>query len=396
MGKDVVILGVGMSDCGKFLERSLKDGARIAFDAVLSDAGINKEKIQAAYIGNVQSLSVSDQVLIRGEVWMASLGLAQGMPIINTESACATGHSALYLGYLDVASGEHDCVLVLGVEKIHTPDREKLLWWTGAARDMDEPPPELHYEEEAKSGTERKKIGGPAAMAGQKALKFMGKSGVTEQQLAKICVKNHFNASLNPNAVFQDVWTVEQVLTSRVVSAPIRVPMMANFCDGSAAVILCSADFARRYTTNPIYLSCVVLCKTLNYYDGAILDKAAKMAYERAGLGPSDIDVWELMDTSTMDEIENYSRFGICTLEETPGLIESGSTELTGPFPVNTSGGLEGRGHPAGATAMAQVAEQVWQLRGQAGRRQVTKKRLRAGLTNISGGGGPCVAIIRK
>lgn len=396
MGRDVVILGVGMSDCGKFMERTLKDSTKIAFDAVVKDAGISKKDIQGAYIGNVQSLSVSDQVLIRGEVWMASLGLTHGMPIISTESACATSHSALYLGYLDIASGEHDCVVVLGAEKVTTPDREKFMWWTGAARDMDDPPPEVHYEQEAKDGTKKKTIGGPAAMAGKKAIKFMEKSGVTEQQLAKVCVKNHYNASLNPNAAFKDTYTIEEVLNSRMVSAPIRLPMMANLCDGSAAVILCSADFARKFTTSPIFLSSVTLCKTLNYYDPAILDKAPKMAYERSGLGPDDIDLWELMDTSTMDEIENYSRFGICAPEDIPALIESGGTGLNGPFPVNTSGGLEGRGHPAGATGMAQIAEQVWQLRGKAGKRQVSKQRLRAGLTHIAGGGGPCIAIIKK
>lgn len=396
MGREVVILGVGMSDCGKFMERSLKESARIAFDAVLSDAGISKHHIQGAYVGNVQSLSVSDQVLIRGEVWMASLGLTHGIPIINTESACATSHSALYLGYLDIASGEHDCVIVLGVEKVTTPDREKFMWWTGAARDMDEAPPEVHYEQEAKGGTKRKTIGGPAAMAGKKAIKFMEKSGVTEEQLAKVCVKNHYNASLNPNAAFKDRYTIEEVLSSRIVSAPIRLPMMANLCDGSAAVILCSADFARKFTTSPIYLSSVTLCKTLNYYDDTILAQAPKMAYERSGLGPEDIDLWELMDTSTMDEIENYSRFGICKPENIPALIESEETSLYGKYPVNTSGGLEGRGHPAGATGMAQIAEQVWQIRRQAGKRQVTKDRLRVGLTHIAGGGGPCIAIIKK
>lgn len=393
-GKDVVILGVGMTKCGKFPDLNLKSLVKSAFESVTADAGIDKKQIQAVYMGNVHSGMVSDQILLKGQVWMAPLGFS-GTTIVNTEEACATSHSAIYLGYLDVAAGEHDCVLVIGAEKSSTPDRDKFLWWTNAARDVDEPPPVFKTEEQSVAGQEKKKIGGAAAAAGAKALDYMAKTGLTETHVAKICVKNHYNASLNPYAMFPDAWSLEQVMNSRVISYPMRLPMMANICDGSGALILCSADFARRYTTKPIYLLGTVLRLGI-HPEAEVLDGIAGDAYERAGLGPEDVDIWELMDTSTMDEIQNYARFGICKPEESVAMIDRGDTALTGRFPVNTSGGLEGRGHPAGCTGIDQITEQVWQFRGIAGKRQVTKQNLKVGLSHIAGGGGPCVSIIKR
>ncbi len=393
MAEDVVILGVSMSKCSRSPDLNFKDLARTVVEGAVTDAGISKEQIQACYVSNVQG-GCWDQHLIKGEVWLDPMGI-KGLPIVNTENACASGHTALYLGYLGVAAGEHDCVMVLGVEKAPHPDREKALFWAGAARDMEAPPMEDVFEEAAKEGEAKRKIGYAAALAGRRAKEYMNKSGLTERQLAKVCVKNHFNASLNPYALFPDKWSIEQVLDSRIVSWPLRIPMMANLCGGSGAAILCSPAFARRYTTSPIYLLAVVLRSALNVGDEFLQEQIANDVYERAAIGPSDIDIFELWDTSCLEEIENYNRFGICTPDETPALIDKGYTELTGQFPVNTSGGAEGRGHPSAATAIAQITELVWQFRGQAGNRQVDKP-LKAAMSHISGGGGPCAAIIRK
>lgn len=378
MGRDVVILGVNMTKIGKFMERSFKDLAREAVEGVIKDAGIEKNQIQSAYVGNVQAGAISNQLVIKGQVWLRAAGIGD-IPIVNTNNVCATGGTALHLGWLDVASGNHDCVLALGVEKMHSENRQECLRWMNSAKDMDEVPTDR--EGEVKHGDAL----GNFAM---KAVDYMKNYGLTKNQLAKVCAKNHFNASLNPYAQYRKVFTLDEIFESPVISGPIHWAMCATIADGSAAAIVCSADFAKRYTTKPIFVAAsVVRTAGIDPPPGApnLQERIAREAYERAGIGPSEIDVWEIGDPTSFNEIMSYEELGLCARGEAPALIESDATALTGRYPVNPAGGHEGRGHPAAATGLAQITELVWHIQGQAGERQI-RKPVKSALAQIYGG----------
>jgi acetyl-CoA acetyltransferase len=378
MGRNAVILGVSMTKIGKFMDRSFKDLTKEAVDRVIQDAGIPKNQIQAAYVGNVQAGAISNQLVIKGQVWLRAAGIGD-VPIVNTNNVCATGGTALYLAWQDIAAGNHDCVLAIGVEKMHSENRQECYRWMNSAKDMDEV--ETDREGEVKHGDA---LGNFA----RKALDHIKNYGLTKEQIGKVCVKNHFNASLNPYAQYRKVFTLEEIFASPVIAEPIHRAMCATIADGSAAVILCSAEFSKRYTTRPIFVAASVI-RTAGVNpssDGPNLqERITQEAYERAGIGPSEIDVWEVGNPTSFNEIMSYEELGLCGRGEAPILIESDATALTGRFPVNPAGGHEGRGHPAAATGLAQITELVWHIRGQAGERQI-QKPLKSGLAQIYGG----------
>jgi acetyl-CoA acetyltransferase len=375
--KDVVILGVGMTRFGKFMDRSLKNLTREVFQTVLEDAGISKEQIQAAYVGNESAGLITGQYGILGQVVLRPLGLGD-ISVVNTSNACASGCSALHLGYLDIASGFHDCVLTLGLEKLYTDDREKFLQAANASKDMDalrEPP------------QEKKKYGDAIGRFAERGRQYIESGWITKQHLAKVSSKNHINGSLNPYAQYQKSMSVEEVLASPLIVEPLHRVMCAPVGDGAAAAILCSPQFARRHTNRPIFVASSVMRTgaDLGPDKPGLGQRIGQEAYERAGVVPSDIDVFEVSDATAMTEILSYEELGLCTREELAAFIDSGAPELTGRQPVNPSGGLESRGHPFGATGIAQVAELVWQLRGQAGKRQV-QNRPKLALAQVYGG----------
>ena len=378
MGRDVVILGASMTKIGKFMERSFKDLAREAVEGVIKDAGISKNQLQAAYVGNVQAGAISNQILIQGQVWLRTVGIGD-IPVVNTNNVCATGGTALHLGWLDIASGNHDCVIALGVEKMHSDNKQECFKWLNSAKDMDEVPSNRAGEV---------KHGDALGNFARKALHYIENYGLTKEQIGKVCVKNHFNASLNPYAQYREVFTIEEIFSSPVIEEPIHRSMCATIADGSAAVILCSAEFAKRLTTQPVFVAAsVVRTAGLGVVSGApnLPERAAREAYERAGIAPSEIDLFEVGDPTSFNEIMSYEELGLCARGDAPALIESDATALTGRFPVNPAGGHEGRGHPAAATGLAQITELVWHIRGQAGQRQI-RRPVKAGLAQIYGG----------
>jgi acetyl-CoA acyltransferase len=374
--RDVVILGVGMTRFGKFLEKSLKDLTREVMENLLNDAGITKENIQAAYVGNNSAGLITGQYIV-GQVVLRPFGIGD-ISVINTQNACATGCSALHLGYLDVASGFHDCVLILGVEKLYTNDKQKFLQLANQSRDVDavksEPPKE-------------KKPADAVSRFAEKALKYIRSGWLTKWHLAKVSSKNHFNGSLNPYAQYQKPMSVEEVLASPLVVEPFHLVMCAPVGDGAAATILCSLEFAKRYTNRPIFVATSVMRTGMHLGpdQSGLGERIAHEAYERAGVEPSEIDVFEVLDSTSMAEVIAYEELGLCRQDEVASFIESGAAELTGQKPVNSSGGLESKGHPFGATGIAQVVELVWQLRGQAGKRQVSGNP-KLGLAQAYGG----------
>ncbi|HOJ13856.1 MAG TPA: thiolase family protein [Deltaproteobacteria bacterium] len=409
---DVYIIGVGMIRFGKYLDGSVRGMAKEAFDLVLKDAGIPKEAIEAAYVSNTFWGMFSNQHSIKGEVMLWDIDM-NGIPIVNCENACAGASTAVHLGYTAIKAGMYDVVLALGSEKI--THQNKALSLSAYATCMDVENLESHInmfmeltkkldfrlpDGETPPGEGRSIFMDAYAMG---ARWHMKKYGSTKRQLAVICSKNHFHGSLNPKAQYQEPMTVDEVMNARPVTYPLTVPMCAPVGDGAAAAILCSERFLRKLSgARPVRIRASVLGSgTHRDLDGEdIGERLSKKAYEIAGVGPSDIDVAELHDATSYGELHQYEAMGFCKPGEGGILAESGATTLGGRIPVNTSGGLECRGHPIGASGLAQIHEIVEQLRGEAGKRQVEGARI--GLTENGGGNlgveeaAMCIHILEK
>ena len=395
---DVFVLGVGMIRFGKYLDATIKGMAAQAVDLVLKDAGIGKERLEAAYVSNTCWGMYSDQHSIRGEVMLYPLGI-QGIPIVNTENACAGASTAFHLAYTAIRAEMYDVALALGVEKISHPD--KMVSFKSYATCLDVEGFEQHMRNilemakhipMAEVPPEFQDPGGARSVfmdiyaAG--ARWHMAKYGSTQRQLAVISSKNHFHSSLNPLAQIQKDMTVEEVLADKLVAWPLTRPMCAPVGDGAAAAILCSGAFLKKLTgARPVKVRASVLGSGTNrgFNDGQdIGERLSRLAYEKSGLGPKDIDVAELHDATAYGELHQSEVMGFCPEGEGGPFAESGATRLGGSLPINTSGGLESRGHPIGASGLAQIHEIVTQLRGEAGKRQVEGARI--GLTENGGG----------
>ena len=375
---DVVVLGVGMTSCGKFPDRSLYDMARLCVNDALKDAGISIHQIEAAYCGNLlppwgfHEEHILNLTGVIGQQLLRPLGIGS-IPIHNSRNGCATGGAVFQLAYMDVASGFHDCVLVLAAEKGYMPDRE--LYFR-----MMSPP--------LREGETTQRFSAPVDQLSLRALDYMKKYGLTKRQLAWVCAKNHTNASLNPLAQYRKPYTVEEVLADKLVVEPFTRCMCAPNGDGGAAAILCNREFAKRYTTHPIFVATSVLQKgkdRFNSDEPGLEERVAREAEERAGIAPSDIGVLEVSDATTFSEIVAYWGVGLCKKEDAPAFIDGKATAVDGRYPVNTSGGMESRGEPFGATGMLQIVEVIWQMRGQCGQRQVAGPP-KVGFSQIAGG----------
>ena len=383
-----------MTRFGKYLDRGLKDLGREAVEGALQSAGIDKAELQVAVVGNAAAGLVTGQEMVRAEVILREMGLG-GIPMINTENACASSSTAFHLAWLYVASGMYDVALALGVEKLYHEDKKRSFAAIGAAVDV-----EIMQKIIAAASADRKPDGekkDAAAGAGESRSLFMDlyaalardhmrRYGTTKEHYARIAEKNHFNGSLNPHAQYRERYTVDEILASPPVAEPLTRLMCSPIGDGAAAAILCSEEKARQLTTKPIWVRASVITTGQDHAPGepGIGDRAAATAYEMAGLGPDDISLAEVHDATAPAELVLYEEMGFCPLGEGGRLIDSGHTRLGGKLPVNTSGGLISKGHPIGATGSAQIYEIFVQLRGEAGERQV--KGAKVGLTENGGG----------
>ena len=371
--RKVYIVGVGMHPFGKFMDKSLQDLSRVAIWDAIEDAAIRPQDIQVAYVGNSLGGLVTGQEGVRGEVILRDAGLG-GLPIINVENACASGTTALRGAWLEIASGMYDVALALGVEKLFLPrtaDSIKIL-----AADS-----EIRLRDMGFQFT---------AFYAMTLRKYMKDYGWTKEHFAKVVVKNSYNGSLNPYAHHRTPLTIEQVLNSRLIAEPLTLYMCSSMGDGAAAAILCSEDKARKLSRKPLVeiASCALRSGMFRRPEDtttpSIVTMAANYAYEHAGVGPEDIDLAEVHDAMAPAELYHYEELGFCREGEGARMIDEGRTELSGDIPVNTSGGLAAKGHPIAATGLAQVAEIVWQLRGEAGQRQLADPKV--GLVQNSGG----------
>jgi len=368
--RDVVVIGVGMTRFGKFLERGMPDLGREAVWNAIGDAGIPPRDIRIAYVANALGYQLTELKGTIGQHVLAAAGFF-GIPIVNVENACSSGSTALRGACLEVASGNCDVALALGVEKLFCEDTAR------SALAM-------------ASGTPYAKFGFmfPALYA-MSLKKWMDRYGVTQRHFAKVAAKNSHNGSLNPNAQFRKALTVGEILASRVIAYPLTLYMCSTMGDGAAAAIVATRDAAKRYTSKPLIevAACELVSGTVNFPGTPhvpLETRAARLAYEKAGIGPEDINVAEVHDGMAPAEMLIYEELGLCREGEAARLVDEEMTAITGSIPVNPSGGLTAKGHPVGATGLAQVAEIVWQLRGEAGPRQV--KDPKVGLTENAGG----------
>jgi acetyl-CoA acetyltransferase len=382
---DAVIAGVGMTRFAKHHDRGLKDLGAEAVTAAMADAGLELAELEAAYVGNCAAGLVTGQESIRGQVVLSPMGVGK-IPIVNVENACASGSTALYQACAMVTAGLHDVVLALGVEKLTHPDKMRSFAAFAGAMDVDELEEMLAALSEVDGDAAD---GGAAGGAGENRSMFMDvyamaarnhmeRYGTTARQFAAVAAKNSHHGSLNPLAQFQQELTVDEVLADRMIVEPLTRSMCSPIGDGAAAAVVMSPDAARRFgVAQPVKVTTMVMHSGWNHADDEpdTVGLCASDAYEEAGLGPDDLDVVELHDASAPAEVIAYEQLGLCAKGQGGALAESGENRLGGRLPVNTSGGLLRKGHPVGATGLAQVHELTLQLRGQAGPRQVEGAR---------------------
>lgn len=355
--EDVAIIGVGLHPFGRFGDKSAIDMGADATRTALADAGAQWKDVQVAFGGSFE-VDNPDAVTSR-------LGLT-GIPFIDVYNGCATAASALQLAADSIRSGQYDLAVAVGMDK-HEPGA-----FTSDPVDYAAPP---WYGEIGHFLTTK--------FFAMKINRYMHDHGISHETLARVAAKNYRNGALNPNAFRRKPISEEEIMASRMLNHPLRHYMFCSPDEGAAAVVLCRADQAHKYTGQPIYLRATAL-RTRRYgafevhaswaavdQDDAPTVYASKAAYEQAGIGPEDVDVIQLQDTDSGAEIIHMAENGFCADGEQEKLIADHATDIDGPLPVNTDGGLIANGEPIGASGLRQIHELVVQLRGTAGERQV-------------------------
>lgn len=391
MTGDVYVIGTGMIKFGKYLERGVKDLTGEALRLVLADCGLEMRDIEAAWFSNSGWGYHSFQHSIRGQVALSANGL-EGLPIVNVENACASASTALHCAWGMVEAGAYECVLAIGAEKMYDNDRAKTMAMFLSGTDVEavssliEKLKEEERLRKEKAAREKgvappeEKPGGHSAFMDLYAVgtrRHMDLYGTTQRQLAVIAAKAHNNSVHNPLAQYTFPMTVEEVLADREVAYPLTRSMCAPVGDGAAAAILCSERFLKeKGLRRAVRIRASVLRSGKREGENDICARAAGAAYEMAGVGPSDIDVVEVHDATAFGELYQTEQMGFCPIGEGGPFAESGATAIGGEIPVNPSGGLIARGHPVGASGLAQIHELAAQLRGEAGSRQIPKARI--------------------
>ncbi|MEU8916673.1 lipid-transfer protein [Streptomyces nigrescens] len=397
MAGKAYIVGVGMTRFEKpeTRDRQYWDMAKEAGGTALVDAGIGYEAVEQLPVGYCYQASTA------GQRAAYELGLT-GIPVYNVNNNCATASTALMMARQFVESGLNDCVLALGFEKM----KRGALGGGADAGDFSTSPVARHYGVMAAAhGFEMTPP--TAQIFGNAAREHMERYGTTAEQLAAVGAKNHRHSAHNPNAQFQDVYTVEEVLAARTIHRPLTKLQCSPTSDGAAAAVIASERFVREHGLAGRAVEIVAQAMTTDteesFASGSCIDvvgkpmsrAAARQVYAAAGLGIEDVDVIELHDCFSVNELLTYEALGMCADGESGKLVADGATTYGGRWVVNPSGGLISKGHPLGATGLAQTAELVWQLRGTAGERQVPGARV--GLAhNIGLGGAAVVTLLRR
>jgi acetyl-CoA acetyltransferase len=395
MGRNVFVVGVGMTKFEKPGAREGWDYPDMALESgskALTDAGIPYEEIDQACVGYVYGESTCGQRAVY------QLGLT-GIPVYNVNNNCSTGSTALFMAKQLIEGGLSDCVLALGFEKMQkgslgatftdrTNPMDKHMMQMIEMRGFAPAPP-------------------AAQIFGNAGKEHMERYGTTPVQLAKIAHKNHLHSTRNPYSQFQDEYTLEQIQSAPMVFEPLTKLQCCPTSDGSAAAVLCSEEVVQRHglEVQAVEIAGMAMAtdmastfderSAIKLVGSDMTAKAAQKVYEQSGLGPDDVDVIELHDCFSANELITYEALGLCHEGKAGELIDSGAVTYGGEWVVNPSGGLISKGHPLGATGLAQCAELNWQLRGLAADRQV--KGASVGLQhNLGLGGAGVVTMYRK
>jgi acetyl-CoA acetyltransferase len=378
MRLNATIAGVGMTRFMRYPDKGLKELGAEAVRAAVADAGLELGDLEAVYVGNCAAGLVTGQESIRGQVILDAMGIGR-IPIINVENACASGSTALREACILVSAGLYDTVLALGVEKLTHPDKSRSFAAFAGAVDVDELKEmlaSLQASGDAGAGQSRSMFMDVYASA---ARAHMERYGTTKEQFAAVAAKNSFHGSLNPRAQFREELSVEDVLAERLIVEPLTRAMCSPIGDGAAAAVVVSERKARALgIQRPVRVVTNAMHSGWNHAEDEpdTVELCARDAFEEAGVAPGDLDVVEVHDASAPAEIMAYEQLGLCPRGEGGPLAESGATKLGGRLPVNTSGGLLRKGHPVGATGMAQMVELTEQLQGRSGKRQVEGARI--------------------
>ncbi len=362
--RKVAVIGVGLHRYGKWDNKTSYRLAKEAINGALKTSGLEWDQIQSGWCGHIgQGMTAGARIFSRyGKT---------GLSITNVENASASGSYAFRGAYLEVASGEFDIALALGIDK-----RFKGL---NVSKEKKPSQPTLVIKKFASD-----------------ARAHMKKYGTTEEQLAIVSVKNHYNASMNPYAQYQEEITLDDVLNAPILDYPLTALHCCPIGDGAAACILASEDIVKQMgITKPVW---VITSVSKSEFHPKIDSRDLTMitsqeAYKRAGIGPDDLGLVELHDAFAIEEISISEQLDLCPIGKGGKLVEEGSTQINGRIPINTSGGLLAMGHPIGPTGIGQVAEVFWQMRGEAGKRQIPDPPNHA-LTQMIGLGGTCIIHI--
>ncbi|MGH6870799.1 MAG: thiolase family protein [Rhizomicrobium sp.] len=380
MTNDVYVVGTDMIKFGRFPERSIAEMGGQAALMALDDCGLGIADMQALYCGNLFEASGGVGQRVLREIGQT------GIPVVNVANACATGATAFREGWMAIKAGIYDIVLAVGVEQMGSG----LLGGGGGGKG-------IPTEGLLGSGTM------PSVFA-HVGLEHTRQYGTTFEQFAKVSVKNHHHSTLNPKAMYQKETPLEEVMGAEMISYPNTKLMCSVNVDGSAAAVLCSEKKAKELGLMGRAVKVRASALASDPYTehnmammdfNAVTRLAAKSAYDMAGLGPKDVDLIELHDCFATAELVHYENLGLCGAGEAGRMIDSGETALGGRIPVNVSGGLLSKGHPLGATGIANIYEVTTHLRGEAGHRQVAGAKI--GLTHVVGAGSACaVHILEK
>ena len=392
-----MIVGAGMTPLGKHIDRSVRSLAAEAVTAALVDAGLAKEQIEAAWFCNTRQGALEGQHGVRGQASLRAYGF-EGIPIFNTDNACASSSSGVMQAFAAVEAGLFEVALVVGAEKMNYPEKRTEMFeafkgsWDRELADqhlaellaigegMDVPP-------DAAESPERSVF---MDIYAAQARFHMKNFGTAPRQIAAVAAKNHNHSQLNPYAQYRFPMTVDEVLADRMIVWPITRSMCAPMSDGACAIIIATRGFAAKLDAGrrAIHIRAMGASsssnRTASDYRRHLTRVAADRAYAMAGVGPGDVSVAELHDASAIAEILHSENVGFCDYGDGGALAESGDTALGGRLPVNVSGGLLSKGHPIGATGAIQLFELVTQLRGEADARQVPGARI--GLAENGGG----------
>ena len=375
----VCVIGAGSTKYGK-LDDSITDIAVQASVAAIESAGIKPKEIDAGYISNV--FGIADKQVHLGPVIMSNLGISE-KPSLSIESACGSGSVSFREAFANVAAGFYDAVLVTGVEKVtHTGTEWTTTYFSYCS--------DFFYEGQAGASF-------PGLFASM-ARAYLTEINATEEDFAKVAVKNHENGLSNPKAHLRKKITVDDVMNSAVVASPLKLYDCCPFSDGASSVILCSEKFAKEHTKDYIQVigsgrgGSPAALQGRNHLTTIPSTKlAAESAYKMAGLGPKDIDFAEVHDCFTIAEVVDSEDLGFFEKGQGAKAAAEGRTKLNSEISINPSGGLKSKGHPIGATGVGQVVEVFDQLTGRAGEREV--KDAKVGLTQNFGATGASCAV---